>query len=288
MTKVFLQYTQKELDDCYDQLVYAPNRDQITGRYAANSELVRQRIGAPERLAYGPTKNEALDFYRTAKPGAPLLVFVHGGAWLRGAAASYAFAAEMVTRAGAHYAALDFDNVKETGGNLFPMAEQVVRGIGFLIKNSRKLGINEKRVYVAGTSSGAHLAGVAAATDWTRHGLPYDAIKGYVLCSGMFDLRAPRLSKRSEYVKFTDEMEHELSPQRHLGRIVAPVTLIYGSLETPDFQRQSREFAASLRNVGKPVELICAEGYNHFEIAETFANPYGAMGRAVLEMMKLA
>jgi acetyl esterase/lipase len=57
--------------------------------------------------------------------------------------------------------------------------------------------------------------------------------------------------------------------------------------ETPEFQRQSREFAAALRAAGKPVELIYAEGYNHFEIAETLANPYGHVGRAVLEQAGL-
>src|SRR6185295_1401368 len=101
------------------------------------------------------------------------------------------------------------------------------------------------------------------------------------------DLRGPRLSKRSAYVRFSDAMETELSPQRHVERIRAPVVLLYGSLETPEFQRQTREFAAALERAGKAVELILGEGYNHFEIAETLANPYGPMGRAVLAQMGL-
>jgi arylformamidase len=35
------------------------------------------------------------------------------------------------------------------------------------------------------------------------------------------------------------------------------------------------------------VTLLVAEGYNHFEIIETLANPYGLLGRAVLEQMAL-
>ncbi|HEX7785715.1 MAG TPA: alpha/beta hydrolase, partial [Methylomirabilota bacterium] len=143
------------------------------------------------------------------------------------------------------------------------------------------------RVYVSATSSGAHLAGVAATTDWKKDfGLPPDCVKGYLLVSGMYDLRGPRLSKRSQYVKFTDAMEEQLSPQRHLARIVAPLVLVVGSLETPEFQRQSRDFAAALREAGKPVGFVLAEGYNHFEIADTLGNPYGPAGRAALEMMK--
>ncbi len=38
---------------------------------------------------------------------------------------------------------------------------------------------------------------------------------------------------------------------------------------------------------GPRVQLIRAEAYNHFEILETMANPYGIAGHAVLEQMKL-
>lgn len=279
---VFLDYTQKELDDAYDQSVYAPNRDQVLARLAATSELVRRRLGPPLRLAYGPTPVERLDVYRTGKPKAPVNVFVHGGAWRAGLARDYAFPAETLVRAGAHFAVLDFDNVIEAGGSLAVMAGQVRRGVAWVLKNAASFGGDPERVYVSGTSSGAHLGGVVAAADL---GLP--AVKGYVLTSGMYDLRGPRLSKRSSYVKFTDADEEALSPQRHLSRITAPIVLLYGSLETPEFQRQSRDFAAALQKAGKPVELIAAEGYNHFEIAETYGSPDGPMGRAVLAQMGL-
>ena len=35
------------------------------------------------------------------------------------------------------------------------------------------------------------------------------------------------------------------------------------------------------------VELLVGEGYNHFEMLETLANPYGLLGRAVLGQMGL-
>jgi arylformamidase len=146
--------------------------------------------------------------------------------------------------------------------------------------NAATFGGDPERIYVSGTSSGAHLAGVLATSDFP--------VKGYVLTSGMYDLRGPRLSKRGAYVSFTDEMEAALSPQRHLARIKAPIVLIYGTLETPEFQRQSREFATALREAGKPVELIVAEHYNHFEIAETMGNPYGHVGRAILRQMSIS
>ena len=285
--KVFLDYDQKALDDAYDQSVYAPNRDQLLARLARTSELMRQRIGQPERFAYGDAPIEQLDVYKTKKPNAPINVFVHGGAWRAGSARDYGYPAEMHINAGAHFVALDFNNVLETAGDLMPMAEQVRRGIAWVYKNASRFGGDASRLYVSGTSSGAHLGGVAATTDWTKYGLPEKPVRGYALCSGMYDLRGPRLSKRSSYVKFTDNVEEALSPQRHIERINAPIVLIVGSLETPEFQRQSRDFADALTRAGKSAELIFAEGYNHFEIAETLGNPYGPMGRAVLALMRL-
>jgi arylformamidase len=96
-----------------------------------------------------------------------------------------------------------------------------------------------------------------------------------------------RLSARSKYVKFTDEMEQALSPQRHLDRLNAPLIVAYAALDSPEFQRQSRDFAAAVKADGKPVQLLVAQGYNHFEAPETLGNPYGLLGRAVLEQMKL-
>jgi arylformamidase len=125
-------------------------------------------------------------------------------------------------------------------------------------------------------------------TDWQKDfKLPADTVKGGLLCSGMYDLKPVRLSARSSYVKFTDEMEHALSAQRHLERLNCPAIVAHGTLETPEFQRQTRDFAAAAKAAGKPVQLLVAQGYNHFEIYETLASPYGLLGRAVLEQMKL-
>lgn len=278
--KVFLDYDQKALDDAYDQAVYAANRDQVIGRFATASRIARRHLGDPQRFAYGKSAIEGLDVYRTRKPDAPVNVFIHGGAWRAGLARDYAFPAEMLLAAGAHLAVIDFNNVLETGGDLMRMADQIRRAVAWVIDNAREFGGDPGRVYVSGTSSGAHLGGVIATSGF--------AVKGYVLASGMYDLRGPRLSKRSSYVTFTDQVEDELSPQRHLSRISAPIVLLYGSLETPEFRRQSRDFAAALQNAGKKVELIVAEGYNHFELTETLGNPYGPIGRAVLRQMGLA
>lgn len=77
--RVWLDLDQKELDDAYDQIKYDPNLPHTVKRCATNSELVRARLGAPKRFAYGATPIEGFDLYATKRPNAPVNVFVHGG-----------------------------------------------------------------------------------------------------------------------------------------------------------------------------------------------------------------
>ena len=285
---VWLNMDQKELDDAYDQSKYAPNLLQIVKRYESNSNAMRARLGEPKRFNYGPTAIERLEVYSTKRPNAPIHIHIHGGAWRQRPATEYAFPAEMLMNAGAHYVVPDFISVDETNGDLMPMVEHVRRAIAWTVRNAQSFGGDAERVYLSGFSSGAHLAGVALLTPWrTDFDLPDDVIKGAVLSSGMYDLKPVRLSARSKYVRFTDEMEERLSTQRLLTRITTPLVLAHGTYETPEFQRQTRDFAAALKAADKPVQYFVNENYNHFEMMETFANPYGLLGRAVLDQMQL-
>jgi arylformamidase len=286
---VYMNYDQVELDAAYDQRFYAPLAGEIIKRYASNSEIARARVGAPQRMSYGQSDTEKLDIYRTKRSNAPVFVFIHGGAWLGGEAKNYAFPAELFVNAGAHYVALDFIAIKAANGDLRAMAEQVRRAVAWVYKNAASFGGDPNQLYVGGHSSGGHLCGVTLVTDWSKDfGVPAGIIKGGLCMSGMYDMKPVRLSKRSSYVKFDDAMEDAMSSQRHLDKLRAPIVVTYGTNETPDFQRQSRDFAAAVKAAGKPVELVVAANYNHFEMADSLSNPYGPNGRAALAMMKLS
>jgi len=281
--RIFLDYDQAALDRAYDQPSWAPNMQEVLARRAAASDAVRARRD-PQSFAYGPTAIERLDVYPTPRPNAPVMVFLHGGAWRGGDARSQAFAAETFVNAGVHWVVPDFATVMDVG--LDGMVQHVRRAVAWVATNGARFGGDPARIYVGGHSSGGHLAGNVLITDWARDfRLPDDLVKGGLCMSGMYDLRPVRLSARSSYVKFDDHIEHELSPIRHLARLSCPVVVAYGERDSPEFQRQSREWAEALRAAGRLQALVVGEGLNHFELPETLADPSSALGRAVLALV---
>jgi arylformamidase len=285
---VFLNYDQAGLDRAYDQAVFAPNMQEVLAGNAVLSNEVRARIGEPERYTYGTTPVETLDVYKTDKPNAPIHIYLHGGAWRTAQGRNYAFCVEPFVKAGAHYVIPDFAGVETMDGRLPPILEQIKRAVAWVYRSAERFGGDRNRIHVTGHSSGGHWAGVLLLTDWqAEFGLPNDLIKTAFCCSGMYDLEGPSLSARSKYVKFDAATIDAMSAIRHIDKLKCVPLLAYGSNESPEFQRQTRDFAAALAKAGKPTQVFVAEGANHFEITRTLGDPNGVLGRAVFEQMKL-
>jgi arylformamidase len=281
--KVFLDYSQEDLDRAYDQRAWAPNVGEVRRRYAEASAATRARFAHQAGVAYGPSADEALDVFPAAGPGAPVHVFVHGGAWRARIRDEYHCLADGIVPAGATFVALGFSAIPDV--RLPEMAEQVRRGLAWIYRNARSFGGDPERLYVSGHSSGAHLAAVALTTDWTRLGLPPDVLKGGLLVSGMYDLRPVLLSARSAYVEVSPDEVDRLSPRRHLDRLRCPLLLACGGRESPEFQRHARDMAAALRETPYPTEPIVAEGENHFEAIGSLGRPDGLLARAARRQM---
>src|SRR5260370_16690025 len=68
---VWLDLDQQDLDDAYDQNVYAFNFRNIAERRAANNETALALIGKPARLPYPPTDIQTAHIYPTPRPTPP-------------------------------------------------------------------------------------------------------------------------------------------------------------------------------------------------------------------------
>jgi arylformamidase len=283
--KVFLDYTQEELDRAYEQRVWAANREEVVARYGLQSEAVRRRHRHFD-LAYGPTPDETLEVVPAAGPKAPVHLYVHGGRWLAPTydgtiSAAAPFAAAGVTFVGARFATLPKVRLPE-------MVDQLRRAVVWLYRNAASFGGDPDRLFISGHSSGGHLAAVLLTTDWQALGVPADVVKGGLCLSGMYDLTPVMLSFRSAYVKLTSDEVHALSPIHHVDRVRCPIIVAYGDQESPEFQRHGREFAAALAGAGHAVDTMVLAGRNHFEAIEVLGEADAPLCRAVLRQMGVA
>jgi arylformamidase len=275
--RVFLDYTQEQLDQAYDQLVWAPHRDAIQAEIRKDCEAVRQKM-PPRTERYGRSDKQELDVF--APPGAtkaPVLVYLHGGAWLRGARQDTIYPALAVTGRGAALVVPEFNNVSEV--SLPTMVRQCREAVDWTVRNAESFGGDPDKVYLAGHSSGAHLASCVLLDD--------PPVKGALVISGMYDLHAPMLSARSKYVKITVEELDAASAMRHLGRIRCPVAVAWSVGDSPEFRRQARVFADALEGMGRLAGRSEVFSPNHFEEPRQLADADSSLSRVLYALMKI-
>ena len=277
MTSDWRALTQAQLDAAYDQRLHAPNMAAVMAELAQARAQAQARLPQRQRQAYGPQSVEALDWYPCGQAQAPVVFFVHGGAWRSGQAKDYAFFVEWMLKAGMDVAVPDFAAVTEVEGDLGKLYRQVSMALRWVVGRKSSAGLPlHPPVHVCGHSSGAHLAACLATDPALAR-----SVASLTLCSGLYELEPVSLSSRSRYVRFTSAMVHSLSPLAQVQHIQAPVTLLYGSQETPEFIRHTLAFHQTLQTAGQRSSLHCGEGLNHFDILATLGQPGGLFAQCV-------
>ncbi len=281
-----MDLTQSALDDAYTQSVWAPDAPAIIAGYGRDSAAVRAAM-PPRTERYGPGAGETLDlFIPRGATSAPVMAFLHGGAWRALGKEDVSAPAPTFTGAGCIYAGLGFDNIP--AATLPGMADQVRRAVLWLAANVARFGGDPAQLFVAGHSSGAHLCAVLLTTDWTALGQPPDLLKGGACLSGMYELYPVLLSARSGYVRLAPAEVDALSPLRHMGRVACPVLVGSGGRESPEFKRQADTFAAVLAGMGRLHLRAVMPDLNHFQVPNQLNDAGTPLSRAVLGMMRTA
>ncbi|HTU10179.1 MAG TPA: alpha/beta hydrolase [Allosphingosinicella sp.] len=250
---------------------------------AAAFPLAAQTVPTPAsadavELAYASHPRQRIDFTRAARPGAPLVVFLHGGGWSRGDKSMATHMAAHFHRRGYAFAAVNYRLVPDAD----PVAQagDAAAAIAHLAANADRLGLDPERIIVIGHSAGAHLAALIG-TDpaYLRHQrLPMTAIDGVVLLDGAgYDVPA-QMRRGGPFLRrlygnaFGDDpgFQRRVSPTLHAGAPNAARFLILHIASRPDDSgAQSRQLAEALRAAGTAAELVEVDG-SHADIFRRF------------------
>ncbi|MQA91253.1 MAG: carboxylesterase family protein [Gemmatimonas sp.] len=258
---------------------------EIEVRDSETSAAVRRTM-PPRTEQYGTTDADQVDIFAPANArGAPVLVFIHGGAWTRHTRQDVSYPARTLVERGAIYEAPDFGSLKTA--RLPDLVANCQRALEWTVRNATSFGGDPDRVFLAGHSAGAHLAACVLVTDWSARGLPADAVKGAMLMSGMYDLYPVLLSSRSSYLEITAEEAAALSPIRHLDRITCPIAIVSADQDSPEFKRQSAVFADALEGMGRLASRTVAFNANHFQEPEQLTRADSAISQGIFSLMGL-
>lgn len=264
--KVYLDYTQEELDRQYEHRFFVSDVDKHVAYAKEQSRRVRAAARGKFDVPYGEGQDELLDIYfgSGAKP-APVVIFFHGGRWSRGTKVSSCDPAEVFNASGAHFVSVNFTLLPKV--SMDALIEQCRAAIVWIGRNCRSFDGDPDRLYVFGKSSGAHIGGMMAVTDWTRYGAPANLLKGGLLVSGMYDLEPVRLTFRNEFLKLDRDGAHNNSPIHHIPANGCPLVLGCGALETPEFRRQTLEFAKAWRKKGLECDYMEVPERHHYSVS---------------------
>lgn len=284
--KVWLDYTQEELDAQYEHRSIVPDGDEFLDRTQEQSLRAREAARARARLdvPYGPHPDQLLDIYPAEGTGgapAPVAVFFHGGRWSRGSKTSNVECLAMYNAAGVHFVSVGFTLIPVT--DMDGLIGQCRDAVAWLWRNAASFGGDPNRLYVLGKSSGGHVAGVMVTTDWAaERGLPADVIKGGLLVSGMYDLEPVRRSFRNGFLRLDEATAARYSPIRHIPAQGCPLVVGVGADETAEFRRQSREFAAAWQERGFECRFVEMADRHHFSITADLSDPAGPLAAPFL------
>ncbi len=252
--------------------------------YIARSRDAKARVRCQKDLRWGERADELFDYFPAASTDAPLLFFIHGGYWQEHSKDESLFAAPDCVANGIAFAAIDYTLAPQA--SVATIVEQCRRAIASLYRQAATLGFDARRIHVAGSSAGAHLAAMLLVEGWqAAYGVADDVVAGGVLLSGIYDIEPLMGTYIDAALHLTNADVAALSPLRlKLGRAVKTI-VAWGDNETDEFKRQSRAYAAALVRAGFPVSAFEIVGTNHFDIVFGLTDRESALGQATIEMI---
>jgi arylformamidase len=170
-------------DRMYNNRAMVPDFGQYFDRWVRESAAARSQACSTS-IAYGAHSTETLDIFPANRPGAPVLVFIHGGYWRFLDKFDHSFMALPFQRAGCtvvvpNYALCPAVTVPD-------IVLQMVRALAWVWRHIAEYGGDPSRITVSGHSAGGHLAAMLMACDWPVFGpdLPPDLVRNALSISG--------------------------------------------------------------------------------------------------------
>jgi acetyl esterase/lipase len=233
-------------------------------------DAVEGQVVGDVRYREGP--RGLLDIYGATDPGAekPVIFFIYGGSWSRGAKENYSFAGRALASRGYVTVIADYRLVPEVRYPGF--VEDAAAALGWVEENIGRYGGDSDRLFLVGHSAGAYNAVMLAMAPQLlgEEGLSPEIIDGVAALSGPYDFLP--LDVESTIAAFGEVEDLEATQPVNLPVAGAPpILLIHGADDTLVYPRNSRALAQHIEEGGGRAELIIYDGLDHADTLLTLS-----------------
>lgn len=223
---------------------------------------------------FDPALRLSLDVYapEQPRPGAPVVVFLHGGTWRDGSRSDYRFVGEALAARGVLVLIPDY---RKAPRHVFPaFMLDAAAATAWAHQNARRLGGDPARLFVMGHSSGGHMAALLGtdARYLARWKLRPRDLAGVIGLAGAYDFLPGK--ERIVREAFGDESAWPSSqPGNFADGDEPPFLLLHGASDRRVRKSNSERFAALLRARNDPVELRILPRTGHIALVNGFRSP---------------
>ena len=203
----------------------------------------------------------------------PVLIFFHGGGWVKGDRDAYAFAGRAFAKRGYIVVIPDYRKVPDVRFPAF--IEDGAQAVRWTREHIAEFGGDPARVALAGHSAGAHTA-VTLALDprWLEaEDVAPDTVKAAIGLSGPYDFY-PFDKKRSIDAMSQWPEPRDTQPIEWARPDAPPMLLVTSSADTVVRPYNTENLAAKLRDMGAPVEAENYAGLSHEDVVMALSKPF--------------
>lgn len=217
-------------------------------------------------LAYGPDALHRLDIYRpaTSVANAPVLVFFYGGRWTDGSKAMYPFVGGAFADRG--YVTVIVDHRKYPQVRFPEFVHDGARALAWVHDHIDRFGGDPGRMFVAGHSSGAHIASLLAADErylqiW---GKQTDIVQAFAGLAGPYDF----IPDDADLVDMFGPPERypQMQTTTFIDGDEPPMLLLWGEADSAVWQRNLDRLAQRIRERSGRVETRIYPRLDHVGI----------------------
>lgn len=258
-------------DEAFANAKHIPGGADYPARWATAAEAFRAALGGRARLGlpYGPAAAEWFDLFLPEAAAEGLVIFLHGGYWLRFGPRDFShLAAGALAR---HWAVAMPAYTLAPAARIATMTRQIA--VAMAAAAAEVAG----PIIVTGHSAGGHLAARMACADLASAAPLEQRLTRIVPISPLADLRPLRETAMNADLRLDAAEALTESPALLPRRPGIPVQVWVGGAERPAFLDQARRLGNAW---ACPVTVEA--GRHHFDVIDGLAQPDTALLRALL------